>query len=174
MEIKYELTKDDIIDFNLYHSENSKTIKRSLNIQRYIISVIFVFAAIVMSSYLDIPYSFTIPFFLVVSLIWIFYYPKFFKWLIKRNVSKMLDEGKNKAIIGEQRLSISNEGIIAISEAGEMKSNWSLVEKIGKTKKNIYIYISSISAYIIPIKAFNNEEEVNNFISTVNKYIEKN
>lgn len=173
MEIKYELTKDDFLEFNLYHAENSKTVKKTLNIQRYIISIIFIFAAIVMSSYLDIPYSFTIPFYLVVFLIWVLFYPKYFKWHIKRNVSKMLDEGKNKGIIGEQSLSISNEGIISISEVGEMKNNWSSVEKIVKTDKIILIYISSISAYIIPIKAFNNEEEVNSFISYVNKYIQK-
>jgi hypothetical protein len=41
MEIKFEITEDDYIRFNLHHVENSKSHKRTYNILRFAIPLLF-------------------------------------------------------------------------------------------------------------------------------------
>ena len=36
MEINYNLTEEDYLNFNMFHVKNSKAVKRTLNMQRFI------------------------------------------------------------------------------------------------------------------------------------------
>lgn len=41
MQVEYMLTEQDFIAFNLHYAKHSKTVKRSLFLQRYIVAIIF-------------------------------------------------------------------------------------------------------------------------------------
>nr|WP_272507525.1 YcxB family protein [Clostridium aestuarii] len=82
----------------------------------------------------------------------------------------MFNEGKNVNILGSRSLSVTEEGITSVNNSGESKTNWSSVEKITETKKHIYIYISAINAYIIPVRAFKNENEKGEFLNILKQY----
>lgn len=44
------------------------------------------------------------------------------------------------------------------------------MEKTYDTEKYVYIYISSLNAYIVPVRAFKSLEEKNEFVKEVRKY----
>lgn len=86
----------------------------------------------------------------------------------------MLDEGKNADMLGNQSLTLTEDGIVNVSNFSESKTNWGTVENVVETKEHIFIYISAVMAYIIPIRAFQSINQKNEFISSLNYFIDKN
>ncbi|MBU5592166.1 YcxB family protein [Clostridium sp. MSJ-4] len=168
MKIDYELTKEDYINFNIYHMDHSETMRRSLFIQRYIISLIFLIVPFVVTGSSDIPLWYWLSIFIIIFVLWVAFYPRYIKWMIKRRLTKMLQEGKNAGLLGKGSISLTEEGIVKTSDSDDAKTSWSTVEKIIETKELVIIYISAVSAYIIPIKAFNNNTHKEEFVNKLN------
>jgi len=165
MEIKYNLTEEDYIHFNLFHIKNSKTAIRSLNIQRFIGPIIFIISAFVFSKIGDVPFLGLFITFLVMSILWIFLYPKYFYSHVIRHVKKMIKEGKNDGLLGEHKMMLTEEGIIDTTANGETKVNWSGIESYKEDNDYFYLYNSSVSAYILPKRKLDSEE-IRNFFTT--------
>ncbi|WP_226668181.1 hypothetical protein [Metabacillus litoralis] len=56
MELKYNLTEEDYLHFNLFHIKNSKAGQNSLIIQRYSTPIMFIGMSFLFSTILDIPF----------------------------------------------------------------------------------------------------------------------
>ena len=69
---------------------------------------------------------------------------------MKRNVLKLYGEGKNKTILGEHILEITDTEIIDKTEPSEQRTRISAVELIGSNAEYVFIYIGALSAHIIP------------------------
>ncbi|EMS69814.1 YcxB family protein [Ruminiclostridium cellobioparum] len=171
MELEYYLNKQDYIDFNIYHVNHSDIIKKSLLIQRYFIPIIFMIVPFLIAGVTDLPLLYWICVFIVISVVWIVFYPKYFVWAFSKRVSKMVDEGKNKDLLGKHRVTVNEEGVLEQSENGENKISWSGVEKIVSSNQHIFIYIGSISACIIPKRAFKTNTDMELFHEYISKYI---
>ena len=68
----------------------------------------------------------------------------------------------------EAILKFDDENIYEITTKTENKTNYSLIEKIAVTEKAIYIYFSSVQAYILPVTAFQDEMEKQKFLEFIN------
>ena len=81
-----------------------------------------------------------------------------------------------KKVKKEGRLPYSNEAILKFDDESiheltpntENKTKYSLIEKIAVTEKAIYIYFSSVQAYILPVSAFSEEMEKQKFLEFIN------
>lgn len=172
MKVEYELNKQDYIDFNIYHSKNSDAIKKSLFVQRYFIPIIFLIIPFFITKAIDIPLWYWISIFSLTAVLWVVFYPKHFVSSITKMASKMVNEGKNKDLLGKHIVTVDEQGLIDKSENGENKIYWSGVERIASTEKHFFIYVSSISACIVPKNSFKNEGEKVVFFQFVNGMIE--
>jgi len=167
MKLEYEITKQDYIDFNIYHMNHSIAMKHSLFIQRFLIPIMFLILPMFLVKVTDIPLSYWFGVFIISSILWIIYYPKFFEKCIERNISKMLDEGKTTGVVGNHTFSYTEEGVVDKTEFSETRYN--LIEKVVESKEHIFIYVSAVMAYIIPIRIFDSVDEKVNFLSILNK-----
>lgn len=77
----------------------------------------------------------------------------------------MLDEGKNKGMLGMQQLSLMEDGIFVNSEYKESKSKWSSIEDIVLTDSYILVYVSAVMAHVIPVRAFSSEADMDDFVT---------
>lgn len=174
MILKYEVTFDDLLDFNLYHAFNSPTLKKSLTTQRILIPVIYLGFGLLFTyikGYKSI--WFFLPAFAILSIIMVLLYPRRFKQRIKKSMIKFLKEGENTGIIGEQTLNISPENIIETNQFKETKSKWSSIQKVVKSEKSVLIYTSPVSGIIIPLRTFNSKEKADEFIHMVENFIKE-
>lgn len=81
----------------------------------------------------------------------------------------------NSKVKKEGRLPYSNEAILKLDyeKIHEITPNtenvikYSLIEKIAITEKAIYIYFSSVQAYILPVTAFSEEMEKQKFLEFI-------
>ncbi|MGM7636796.1 hypothetical protein [Bacillus sp. Hm123] len=76
MEINYNLTEEDYLNFNMFHVKNSKAVKRVLNMQRFLTPILFIIASFVFSKVGSMPFLGLFITFLVVSILWIIFYPR--------------------------------------------------------------------------------------------------
>lgn len=173
MKIDYELNTNDYLEFNMHYMNHSSTIKRSIFIQRYIISLIFLVAPFLMKCISDIPFWYWSMCFIITYVLWIVFYPKHLTKSTKKRMDKLINEGKNLDLFGKHSLAIVEEGLIDHSEFGETKTNWQAIEKIHETEDFVYIYIGAVKAYIIPKRSFVDEAEKDNFLDEIKNKVVK-
>ncbi|KMT21880.1 YcxB family protein [Clostridium cylindrosporum] len=174
MDINYELTKQDFIDFNIFHMSYSSTFKKVLFIQRYILPLIFFVVPFIIASMSNVPLLYWIIAALLGYLLWANFYPRLLKRIMAKKISEMIDEGKSAEFLGSRRLILNDDGIIGSSEHNESKTDWSSVGDVVETKSHIFIYIDSVSAHIVPIREFKNAEEKSKFIEKIECFKNKN
>ncbi|MBM9577632.1 hypothetical protein JWG45_10755, partial [Leptospira sp. 201903070] len=110
MQITYELTLEDIVNFNEYHFRHSKVSKKKRMIAKLIIPVwtLFVFLALNYTNLDEISFLFNIPIFLF-AIVWFFLFDRLYFWRLRNNVDKMLREKENKGMIGKQKITLTDD-----------------------------------------------------------------
>jgi hypothetical protein len=162
MKIEFKNTIEDVQNFSQYHSKNSPPIKRRTNLSRYgypILFFIVLIPAIIKQA------LFNIVLWLIVSLIWFIILPKLNFLSTKRHIMKEYKGGKNKILLSNRSLELSEQGISVVTEHSESFIKWDAIEKIEKDKKYIFIYVDPQSALIVPRDCFRDEKEANEFLS---------
>lgn len=162
--VEYNLTKEDYIAFNMHHMDHSPTVKRSLFIQRYVVALVFLAFPFIFSSISRAPLLLSFIVYGAIFIAWILYYPRYFMATTKKRILRMIDEGSNANLFGPRSMTLNESGVEEISEHGESKSSWRSIEKIDETADYIYIYISSINAYLVPIRAFEGRTQKDEFV----------
>jgi hypothetical protein len=165
MDLKYNLTEEDYINFNLFHMKNSETIMKSVRNQRIFTPVFYLLFSVVFSMLMDIPFlvSFT-PFF-ILSILWVLFYPKYLFGRAIRHTKKLIKEGRNESILGQHQMVLNEEGIVDKTTKGETKVSWSGINELKENDQYFYLYNSALSGYILPKREFENVEEIRNYLN---------
>lgn len=151
VEIKFEITKEDYIKFNLYHIENSPTQKKTFNILRYGIPILFsLIIYFIGTNLFKQPSIYWIIIAILFTVIWIATYPMQYRALIRKETEKMVDEGDNSEIFGNKTMVIDDEGITIYNKSSSEKILKEAIKSVKNYDDMILIYISSINAYIVP------------------------
>jgi hypothetical protein len=139
---------------------------RSLIIQRFSIPLIYIILSFVLSNIGDIPFLFLfIPFF-IVSIIWVIFYPKYFYKRVIHRLKKMINEGRNDGLIRQHNLILTEDGIVHSTSSGETKVSWSGIKNLKEDNDYLYIYNTSISAYILPKRDIKNVEQIRDYLKS--------
>ncbi|CAG9610398.1 YcxB family protein [Pseudoneobacillus rhizosphaerae] len=165
MDLKYNLTEEDYINFNLFHMKSSPTIMKSVRNQRIFTPVFYLLFSVVFSMMMDIPFlvSFT-PFF-ILSILWVLFYPKYLFGRAIRHTKKLIKEGRNENILGQHQMVLNDEGIVDKTTKGETKVAWSGINELKENDQYFYLYNSALSGYILPKREFENIEEIRNYLN---------
>ena len=165
MKLDYQLINNDYLEFNLFHMDNSDEIKKSLLASRVLLSFIIFGIAFLAVRNQDIS---GYVFFAVIWLVCMVFYTRCFRTFVKRRIEKMINEGKNISFLGNCSLILSDDGINVISDSSEVRTRWEGIERISQGKEHIYIYIGSVAAYVVPIRAFADKSEKQKFLEILN------
>lgn len=166
MEINYKLTEEDYLKFNLFHIKNSKTAIKALNMQRFLPPIFFIISAYIFTTVMNASFPVMLITFLIISILWIIFYPKYFYNYVIRNTKKMIREGKNDGLLGEHHLIMTEEGIEDSTTYGETRVSWSGLKNFEEDNYNFYLYNSSLSAYVIPKREVSNVEVMKNYLNS--------
>ena len=177
MTVEYERTIEDIIEFNLFHMSNSPSIRGQTLISQIIVLLLIFIGSLAIAPFFH-PETRVLSYFdyivaFVVSIVGFFVVPHFNRAEVRRAYRKASREGDNKAILGLQTISLTPENVFIKTQGGESKYNWSSVDKVTQNDKYIFLYISSINAIVIPIKAFSDGKSLQEFLNYVNAHREQ-
>jgi len=178
MTVEFELTKDDLIAFNLYHNVHSPTMRRQYFRSWFSPAIVWLLVCTgiwyladqergtPLQTFLDLlPLFSGVPVFLV-----------YFPWAYRRKLTKIVDgmisEGKNRNILSHHRLDISPEAITDSSKFEKTSNAWQAIERVVKNEDYAFIYIDSLKAFIVPRRAFADAGAFDEFIHTAMRYRE--
>ena len=83
----------------------------------------------------------------------------------------MLEEGDNENLFNQRTLVLTDEGITETSSIGESHIRWDKINHLEETEDYLYIYVSSVSAHIVPKRVFKNSNEQKEFINKISEQI---
>lgn len=165
MRITYELTSKDIEKFNLFHIYNSPKMKRTIMWQRSIMPLVFLFVAFSLSRTAEIHAFYLYALGIIAALLWFMYYPKYFKNIIRRQVSKAVQGDKVKTETGHHELMMTERNYTYAKPGALKTETWKKVERFEEDEEMFYIYNTSFSAIIVPKRAVEDPTEVRAFIN---------
>jgi hypothetical protein len=91
--------------------------------------------------------------------------------ILKRQLTRMLAEGKNAGLYGQHRLIISPDGIREVLNVGEPMRRWKAVEKIGVTDDHAFFYITALSAFVLPRRGCSDELHFQQFVRSAQMWM---
>jgi membrane protein implicated in regulation of membrane protease activity len=172
MKANFELTKEDLLTYNLSHQARSPALRR----QRAWTVGVCLGAAVILGGVMCLPSAGDFGrvanfwpvayFFLAIGIL----KPLLWRRQVRRIVDRMLNEGRNRSLLGKREVLITPADI---STAGELRSTivrWKAVERIVEEREVLYVYISSVDAVIIPRRAFASDDEFAAFGAACRKY----
>lgn len=160
IEIKFEITEDDYIKFNLYHIENSPSQKRTYNLLRYVIPLLFSMPIYAIGiSLFKQPSIYWIIIATLFVLVWIITYPNQYKKLIRKQTKKILQEGDNSSFFGKKTMVIDDNNIKVFSEFTSETISKKSIKTIMVYDDMILVYLSGFTAQIIPTRYLNDESQ---------------
>lgn len=153
MLICFEITIDDIVAFNRYHLAHSTTI-RNAKIRWVVMSCIGSPIA-AFCSYLILPNSLlgticAAGAFVIAGGAFAAIYFSGFHSAPEQQVRKLLAEGRNEGMLGIHELAIDHQGISETTNVGKSRRLWTAVNRIEETEDYAFLYITAISAHVIP------------------------
>ncbi|XDD49456.1 YcxB family protein [Leptospira sp. WS92.C1] len=160
MQITYELTIEDIVNFNLYHFKHSKIFKKKRIILRWLIPiwVIVVYLYLNFDQIDTISLLYNIPVFLF-GIVWYLFSDRFYFWRLRSNVKKMLQDNKNNGMLGRQTIDIKEDLFKVETDWSSSQFKLGSVNTIVETDQYLFLYLTSIHALIIPVNIFKNDEK---------------
>ena len=160
MELKYEVTEEDYIQFNIYHAENSKSHKKTYNMLKYYIPIL---CGIII--YFTGPSLFKQPklYWAIIAIlfiiIWIRGFPKRHRKIIRKSVESMLKDGDNSSMICENIMIIGEEDIKVINEYSTEMTSLEGIKGVIVYDDMILIYLSGFTAHIVPTRYLTEEDK---------------
>lgn len=165
--IKYNVSEQDYINFNIDHFYNSEKMK-SIRVLLKFMPIVSVFIIL----YIIEGFAFLIPNIVVTvifAFLWIVLYPKVMTNSLSKTTLKFIKEGKANDFIGQQSIELTEDYIEDSNSSIVSKIKYSTVERISFGHDLFYIYIGAIKAIVIPVSAFKDKEQQNDFFKILSK-----
>jgi hypothetical protein len=179
MTAEYELTKDDVSVFNLYHHCHSPTARRQYYRSWFVPAAVWLMVCTgiwyladrergaPLRTFLDL-----LPLFSGVPL-YLLYFPWAYRRKLRKIVDGMVSEGQNRRLFGRHTVVLSPESITESDEFGQTSTVWRGVERVVRAGDHVFIYISALAAIIVPRRAFAGASEFEEFVRAASGYHEK-
>lgn len=164
MTIKYNLTKKEYIDFSVYNSNHSKSDSITICFTIVLILILNLKNIIQENNFnlINILIKLVLEGVILIVIFWIGN-----NFINKIYISNRLKESKKNYFIGPQSVKLEEDYIETTFIGRIEKIEYKYLHAIKITNQHIYIYDSAISGTIVPISAFESEEQVNTFIKTI-------
>ena len=179
MNVEYELTKDDLSAFNLYHHFHSPTARRQYFRSWFLPAAIWLLvctgvwyvagreSGTPMRTFLGLlPLFSGAPFYLI-------YFPWAYRRMFRKIVAGMVSEGQNRGLFSLHHVTISPEGVTDASEFGQSSTFWRAVERVASNDNYAFVYTNALAAIIVPRRAFAAPTEFEEFVRRATDYHEK-
>lgn len=159
MTLNFNLTAADQASFNIYHYKSNARYKITMSVLR----ILFPIALIPLVRSINIPNQNLLYIaWVLFTVVWVMGLPYFFEKLLTKNVLRMIGTGKNE-FTGAFTLTVDEDSFEYNGESSRINVRLDSVERVENDDINIYIYTGSVSAYIVPLSAFADKEEVRAF-----------
>jgi hypothetical protein len=180
MEVEFEMNADDVLAFQRYHAAHPLKLGAGRKARVSALDLLLggmyavVVVAMLVISFLW-RHSFRNSEILVfvglieagfVSFVTLYYIKLKSREFLRRSMRERRDE------LDRQRLKLTAQGVVHSSPRGEGINYWSGIKRLGVTDSHLFIYITSVSAYTVPRRAFADDPAFWTFVNAAERYQE--
>lgn len=166
MKIEYSLDKSDFLTYQLYAASKSKNIKKKRRNAKLIPPVFFILVGIYLSYRDNSPIEIVI--FVVLSILWFIFYPKYQKYKYEKHYKKHIDENYSNRINISTSIKFNKKYITSGNKIGESKIKTSEIKKMIELKNHYLFELLDKQALIIPKRAIEDNEKFNTEMHSLN------
>lgn len=160
MTFNFEITKEDYINFNLHHLQDSPQQKMSYNVLRYIIPILFAIPIFLILSFaLNQPLVLGIIIGLIFIGLWIYIYPKRYNKVIKDQAKKALEQEDRSSILGQRTMEIEGDIIKVFNMSSAEVTLKENIKEIKVYDDMVLIYLGEAAAQIVPTRNLTSSEK---------------
>lgn len=164
MELNYNITEDDYIAYNVFHYENAPAYRKQMTAVGLVTPVLLIVIGFVAKGTLDL---FTCAVSAIFLVIWFGFGKKRRTKIMERSVKKLVGNGDFNEFIGLQKLVLHEEDFVVESPGKITATSYNAVQKILCDDKRIYVYVGSVSAFIVPFSAFESPTQKEEFVAFI-------
>jgi len=159
MNIEYNVTEDDFINFNFFHRDLSEKWRRFMLIMNALCAVLLcMFFVIALNGIVSTAFG------IAAGLAWFYLFPRYEKRLTGKSIKKHIQEGKSSEFIGLQKLTLHDNFIESANSVSSATIPYANVERIGFGYNCIFVYARSAKPLIIPVSAFAGKDHIDSFV----------
>jgi hypothetical protein len=162
MKLSFDLGQEDWIHFNLFMIHHNEINKKRLKKNRWYppLCILIIGGYVV---YLSKPYDLILDvmgfcFFILLSVLWVWLYPKFQDNHIVNVIKKSADEVGKKTTFTHYEFDFTEDEIIEKTPYNETKMKWDSIYSLKEDDAYFYLLLDATKGYIIPKKACPNQE----------------
>lgn len=174
MQVSFTLLERDLVEFNLFHHDHSPTARRVMRRLKLMVALVAIMLALLSILNAQEPGQALYPvgLWLVAGVVVLVALQLLWPRVVKGNARKLISEGVNRTMLGPRVVTISPEGISQRTNYSDSKYFWPCIERIVTNADYAFVYLSALSAIIIPRAAFKTAEEFEAFVATARQYVE--
>lgn len=163
MELHYEITQQDFVDFNLYYFDHTPAVQRSIFISRVAIAAIVIIGGSLLMALLGSLSLIPLMGYLVLAAVFFFGIPWYMRRKAGKNAGRILREAENKHLCGPKTFILHEDKFELKGENEDTSYPYETVQRIVEDENHYYIFIGDRSGLIIPFAAFANKDQKADF-----------
>lgn len=166
MEIKYKLDTEDFINFNLYHIEFNEAIKKQLQKQRIVGSVLILLVGLVMAYFAKNSQMIIAVAMILMAGFWYLNFPRTVQGRIRKSTEKGIKNGQLANLLHEITINISEDGVEESNEETTFNTKWENIKQYVTINNYLYLFLENNNAILIPKRALDIDqlEDLDNLI----------
>ena len=172
MELHYDITKQDYIDFNLNYFVNNAMIQRSILMTRIATAVLVVVGGTVLMYWVKGLSVLSVAVYLALAALCFFGTPWYMKRKIVKNTERILRNANNKQLCGPKTLTLREDEFELSGENEDTVYQSEAVQRTATDAGHYYIFVDEFSAVIVPFSAFEDETQKKTFYERITAHIQ--
>lgn len=157
MTIRFHLTPDDSVAFQRHFMLSDRRNRRNLLVMRWSIPLLVVVLLAVEG--IEMKWNMlSVVLYLMIGCAWYFLMPRWTVARILRRARRMFERPENRSSFGKVEMTLTDETILYRHSGIENRYEWARVIKTDETKDYLFIYLSALSACIVPKSQLRSDE----------------
>jgi hypothetical protein len=173
-DIEYEFSKEDAIEFELYVQKNNPTLKNKTQNGKYILVVYFILSILVSIGFFIRGDDLVGVLGIIIGLFLIYgYWATYSIRNLRHRIKKVLETDTVKipnAYYCKRKIIIEPDSIKNVSDFWEEKTYWSGIVEVAKSEQYIYLFETHRVAFVIPKRAFTDDNSFNLFAEMAKEF----
>jgi hypothetical protein len=165
MQVRYRNTLQHLIALQKYVLRNTDTGKKMMLYRFLAVEAIILFITIIFATSHN-PFNVFVGFIIVSYLAWVFR-ERSVLLQFRKDFKREQRKDKEGLFEKDRILNISKEGFSVDMGSQRTEYTWDQIEITGKDKYHVYIILTGVLHYVIPLSAFADENEAVTFLKSI-------
>lgn len=159
MELQYNITEQDFVDYNIYFIEHDVLTQKTIRKLSLMLAGLVVLGGTALMYVVDSLTPVSVAVYLLLAVVCFFYAPVWFKRKARKNVHRTIQHAVNKHICGPKTLKLTEQGVQLVGESEDSLHPYTAFKRIETAQNQVYLYLDDISALIVPNNAFEQDAD---------------